>query len=134
MVDILLSRIANTREGMFGVLSWYGRPFAVSLEDEWKYNQPNVSCIPAGTYKCNRVKSPKFGDTFEVMYVQGRSHILFHKGNTEDDTEGCILVGEQFGTLFDKTAILSSSAGFKEFKQLTADVDGFSLAIRDYWL
>ena len=131
-IDMLLSRVATNDSGTFGVLSWEGQPFAVSLEDKWRHNKKFMSCIPAGTYTCRRIHSPKFGDTFQVMNVQGRSHILFHKGNTTDDTEGCILIGEEFGVLTGEPAVLSSKKGFSGFQRLTAEIESFNLAIRDY--
>ncbi len=51
------------------------------------------SLIPAGVYKCKPYSGTKFKDVYEVCDVPGRSAILFHSGNTEADTLGCILVG-----------------------------------------
>ena len=126
-----LIRVAsNELNGTCGVLLDGEVPFALTLEPPWKDNQPNVSCIPNRGYICKRVNSPKFGDTFEVMNVAGRSHILFHKGNYTKDTLGCILVGEQFESLSHQTcAIASSSKGFKEFKSRVLGLDLFELAI-----
>jgi len=63
------------------------------------------------------------------MGVEGRSHILFHKGNTEEDTQGCILIAEQFGYLNGKVAVLSSKAGFNEFMFKMTGIDAFLLII-----
>ena len=134
MIDLLLYRVASNGKGTFGVLLWRHQPFALSLEDQWKNNKRRMSCIPAGTYSCKRVNSPKFGDTFEVTGVQGRTHILFHKGNTHKDTEGCILIGEEFGSLNGEPAVLASRKGFVEFQKLTSNLDSFILGIRDYWV
>lgn len=92
-------------------------------------NQQNISCIPAGTYICKRVISPKFGETFEVTYVPGRSHILFHKGNLAEDTHGCIIVGEYFDPLYGEHAVLSSGKAFKEFFAILDGIDEFTLVI-----
>lgn len=96
MKTFRLKRISGTPQAVFGALIEDGIPFVVTLEEPWLNNQRGASCIPVGAYVCRRVISPKFGDTFEVTNVPGRSHILFHKGNTTDDTEGCILVGALF--------------------------------------
>lgn len=133
MIDLLLSRIATNDNGTFGVLLWNYQPFALSLEDPWRNNKRGMSCIPAGTYSCKRVNSPKFGDTFEVTDVQSRTHILFHKGNTHEDTEGCILIGEEFGVLTGEPALLASRKGFAEFQSLTSNMESFILGIREYW-
>lgn len=107
-------------------------PFALTLERPWKNNQRNISCIPVGGYICKRIQSPKFGDTFEVQKVPGRSEILFHKGNIDDDTHGCILVGEMFEPLGSENAIRASRQGFKEFLWRTADKDFFTLKIEEH--
>jgi len=127
---MILKRVAATADGTFGVLIDGDTPFAVTLEREWQGNRAEVSCIPAGVYACKRVASPRFGDTFEVTGVPGRSHILFHSGNTEDDSKGCILVAEQFGNINGKTAVQVSREGFAEFLARLMGVDEFVVEIK----
>jgi Family of unknown function (DUF5675) len=51
--------------------------------------------IPAGTYPIKLLESPRFGIvTPHVQNVPGRSFIEIHPGNSPEDTEGCLLVGE----------------------------------------
>jgi len=126
---MILKRIASNSDGVFGVLIHENRPFALTLERPWLDNVKSLSCIPAGQYRCERVDSPHFGNTFEVTNVPDRTHILFHKGNIEDDTHGCILVGEQFEPLNGKDAILSSKKGFEEFLSKMKGIDSFPLTI-----
>jgi len=114
-----LIRIARTAEATYGVLIQGSIPFAVTLERPWRDNKRGESCIQAGTYQCKRVKSPKFGDTFEVCDVPGRTAILFHKGNLSDDSHGCILVGEQFNNVTGRPGITASADGFAEFLKIT---------------
>lgn len=64
-----------------------------TLELPWKDNARRVSCIPEGTYRVTRHNSRKFGNTFWVREVQGRSGILIHAGNFNYHTLGCVLVG-----------------------------------------
>jgi hypothetical protein len=118
---VTLLRVGQSERGTFGVLRYGPVPFALTLEEPWRNNEVGVSCIPPGRYVCQRVRSPKFGDTFEVTQVPDRTHILFHKGNTLDDTQGCILVAEEFSGTFDKPRVVSSQRGFSE---LLALVDG----------
>jgi hypothetical protein len=115
MKSICLKRVAYTDDGVFGVLIDGNIPFALTLEETWKDNQKEISCIPTGVYICQRVTSPKFGGTFQVMDVPNRDHILFHKGNTTEETLGCILVGEQFEPVDVRYGIWHSGKGFKEF-------------------
>ena len=116
---MVLKRIVSNADGTFGVLlDMSGTiPFALTLEDKWKDNAPFESCIPSGVYDCKRIHSLKFGETFEVVKVVNRTNILFHAGNIDEDTQGCILIGEEFGELYGKTAILSSRRGFNEFME-----------------
>lgn len=142
MKTLDLIRLSTGADGTFGVLLDQGIPFAITLEEEWLYNARDISCIPEGYYTCERIVSPKFGDTFEVKKVQGRSSILFHKGNTEINTQGCILIGESFGKLWAlddekgtkemQPAILQSWKGFAEFMDKFKLVDSFIIQISWY--
>ena len=128
---IQLFRIAQSPVATYGVLLYEGIPFTLTLERPWLFNMKNVSCIPVGTYRAARVQSPKHGNTFQVQGVPGRDGINFHKGNHEDDTEGCILVGEQFEIVEGKPGIAASSLGFPQFLELLKDVNEFVLEITD---
>jgi len=64
-----------------------------TLELPWKDNARRVSCIPEGTYRVDKHNSVKFGKTFWVREVEGRTGILIHAGNYHWHTLGCILVG-----------------------------------------
>ena len=124
-----LVRFPSIQAGTFGVLLDEALPFCLTVERPWLNNQRNISCIPAGNYLCRRVESPKFGNTFEVMNVPGRSEILFHKGNIMDDSHGCIVVGEQFEPLDGKPAVLASGKAHEEFLGRLKETDFFSLEI-----
>jgi hypothetical protein len=117
-------RVAKNLEAIYGVLIQGSIPFAVTLEDPLLW-------IRAGAYKCGRVNSPRFGNTFEVKDVSGRTHILFHKGNTEEDTRGCILVGESFNPVLGRPGITSSKEGFAEFLNITSTTNEFPLEITE---
>jgi len=110
-----LIRVSYSKQGTFGVLLDEDIPFCVTLERPWLNNKRNISCIPSGSYLCKRITSSKFGETFKISDVPGRSHILFHKGNISEDTHGCIILGEEFGFLKNEVAVLSSGRAFQEF-------------------
>lgn len=63
----------------------------------WPYTGiklPGVTAIPAGRYRLSLVKSTRFGRYLPaVCDVPGFTGILFHAGNWQEDTQGCILVG-----------------------------------------
>lgn len=127
-----IKRVASTPDGVFGVILYDGMPFALTAERPWLDNQSNISCIPEGEYFCHRVKSPKFGDTFEVQNVPGRTHILFHRGNIpKKDSHGCILIGEMFEPVNGKPAVQSSAKGYGEYKQMVEGLDSHYLNINN---
>lgn len=95
------------------------------------FNARGISCIPASTYLVIRVLSPKHGNTFQVQAVPNRDGINFHKGNLWDDTEGCILVGEQFEPVKGQPGIVASTAGFAQFLELLKGHDEFELTIKE---
>jgi hypothetical protein len=133
-------RSVYTDDGTFGTLSLDGVPFAVTLENPWINNQPFVSCIPAGTYRAKRCRSsaeydyrdsPKYGNTFVIENVENRSKILFHWGNLEKHTQGCILVGSYFGQLGSEPAVLNSRRAFNIMMKKLKNVESFTCMIRD---
>lgn len=129
MIYLDLIRVGQSGRGTFGVLRNGEVPFALTLEPPWRNNLSNLSCIPAGKYLCRRVRSTRFGWTFQVQDVPERTHVLFHRGNAPEDTEGCILVGEEFSGTWDKPRIASSERGFMEFMNLLNDEQEFTLRI-----
>lgn len=143
----VLMRLADSPHGVFGHLYLYndagGRvEYWCSAEEDWLENQSNISCIPAGTYTCQRSVFHKHNTpTFEVAGVPGRSRILFHTGNTEEDSQGCILLGQDFGALAVrdeddplsptrlKWAVVRSRSAFNEFMVALTGVTTFPLEV-----
>jgi hypothetical protein len=117
--------------GTFGVLRIQKEVFCVTLEPPDYLNEKSISCIPAQQYLCSKIKSPRFGDTYEVRHVPERSNVLFHPGNLVKDTEGCILLAAFFGKLKGDRAVLNSGATFKEFLKVMAPYDTFHLTVRE---
>lgn len=122
-----LKRVAVLNDGAFGVLMNKGIPFAVTLERT--YEPGNTVKIGNGFHECHRSRYNKGGyDTFEIT-VPGHDHILFHKGNTELHSDGCVLVAESFAVMGDKPGIALSAGGFAEFMKRVEDVDSFILEV-----
>ena len=121
----------NADHGTFGVMRIQKQVFCVTLEPADLLNKANVSSIPAQQYWCHRMVSPRFGETFEVQNVPGRTHILFHSGNTDDNTEGCILIAQHFGKIGKNRAILNSGETWTRFMNKMADFPGFHLTIKE---
>ena len=126
---MILKRIEHTDKCTRGVLLIDGEIFCVTLENPWKDNIPNISCIPTGLYQVERRLSPKWGDSFTVQDVNDRTHIVIHRGNVEANTKGCILLGRSFGYLGGEPAVLTSKPTVKEFMEWMGGIDSFSLKI-----
>jgi len=117
---LTIKRIALNPDSVLGVILDETTPFALTLERPWLDNRPSISCIPKGEYTIKRVVKLKHGECFQVMDVPNRTDILIHKGNFVEDSEGCILIGEQFedilSTKADKvvTSIQRSGVAYSE--------------------
>lgn len=125
-MTVHLIRSESSDFGTFGALCIRDDILMVG-ELPWKDNQPNISCIPTGTYACDWVISPRFGGTYQVLNVPGRSHILFHVGNfvgdrekgLRSDSDGCIVVGTKLGMINGQRAVLNSRVAMGRFIDLT---------------
>ena len=134
MIPILeLIRLETSKVyGTLGILKINKKVFCCTLEESDCENELNISSIPTGQYVCRRYSSAKYRNTFEVISVTGRSGILFHAGNTEEDTQGCILVGDRFDKLSShERAVLNSGNTFDRFMNKLDDYIEFHLTITE---
>lgn len=123
--SIRLVRTETSDEGTFGEL-FVGSTRFVTGELPWRNNERNKSCIPAGRYLLRRVDSPKFGPTWEITNVPGRTHILFHAANyfgdeskgLRSDVDGCVGLGMIYGELNGQRAVLNSRSAVDQFEAL----------------
>jgi hypothetical protein len=142
-------RNADTVFGVFGyldILADDGKRVLrlCTAEDDWLDNAVGQSAIPAGRYRCKRTVWHKTNTpTYEITGVPGRSRILFHWGNTEEDVEGCVMLGLAFGALDvpdedapDKARKTkwgikggTSRAAFDQFMATIAGVEAFTLDV-----
>jgi hypothetical protein len=68
---------------------------SMSLEEIRKIKAPHETAIPTGIYTVIVNMSPaKKRMLPRLLDVPGFSGILIHRGNTKNDSSGCILVGE----------------------------------------
>lgn len=106
-----LLRYSTSEESTLGILNTFDQGRRVflcyTLEDEWHPEKIHGETrIPDGTYEIKLRKtggfhqrySERFPDIHKGMLwlqnVPGFEYILIHIGNFDDNTEGCILVGD----------------------------------------
>lgn len=133
--SLLLKRVDHREWGTYGVLIGPKGPFIVTLERPYTDGFGKLSYIRAGVYPCKRVNSPKFGWTYEIAGVAGRSAILFHAGNWVDDSRGCVLTGTTFdpvGGSDGKSGVTGSKMAFDELMDLLDGVPSFTLTVADF--
>jgi hypothetical protein len=131
-MKILTLARSYTPYGVWGRLSMPSGLTLCTLERPWENNERELSCIPPGSYECIRIDSPKFADTFEVIDVVNRSHILFHVGNDINDSKGCILVGQRMAIESNRLKIYESEKGFNEFMSELKKTKRFRVKISSY--
>ncbi|WP_018124960.1 DUF5675 family protein [Desulfovibrio oxyclinae] len=137
MIHCVILRDIHTGEATLGRLRFEGdtEDFCFTLEEPWKDNRTYISCIPAGRYRCRRRWSSRFGrELFEVSDVPGRTAILIHAGNTTDDIEGCVLLGESRDVgnrYFGKPAVLESRSAMTRFMERLHGVNAFDLTVEE---
>jgi hypothetical protein len=95
--------------------------------------------IYAGTFECVRGKHRLHGmaedfETFEITGVADHSNLLFHWGNWNENSEGCVLVGEFIAEGYRPGAphtemITNSRVVFAAFMKLQEGVDQFTLEV-----
>lgn len=102
-----------------------------TLERSWKGNSPFISCIPKGLYRVKWSFSLKLLQyTYQVLNVPYRSGIRLHKGNFFFNTDGCIILGDNFVDLNKdgKLDIINSTITLGKFVTLM-DKKDFQLEI-----
>lgn len=135
-MNLKLIRDWRGAEGIFGQIYAAGSPIKLfsTLEHAYPYDSSNMSFtakVAPGSYVCNRHAPNRLPyETFEIMNVpdfQGNpvSGILFHVGNFNRDSEGCILLGMRSSN----NAVIDSKVAFDQFMELQKGCDSFLIEI-----
>ena len=122
-----LKRVAIHEYGAFGVLLKNNIPFAVTLERT--FEPDNHTVVPTGMVLCKRSHYYKGGYPTYELQIEGHSRVLFHRGNLEQHSVGCILVAESFAVFGDKPGVSDSKHGFAEFMILAKGVPEFNIEV-----
>ena len=68
---------------------------AMSLDEILSKKRKGITAIPTGKYDVILTFSPRFKRVLPLLLnVKGYEGVRVHAGNTNKDTEGCLLVGE----------------------------------------
>ena len=106
-MKLLLKRIALKEKYTIGKLYIDGVAFCETLEDRvidtdksgrFEGDEKKTygeTAIPYGTYKVTITLSPRFRRWLPLLHdVPNFEGVRIHRGNTPEDTHGCILVGQ----------------------------------------
>lgn len=135
--ELVLQREESSDAGTYGTLRFPDGSTLNTLELPWKDNQPKISSIPPGTYKCKTRSTSNHGEAYELQGVPGRSGVLIHAGNSagsadkgmKADSQGCILLGMDRGTKGGQKIITASKVAMKMFHEKMGN-QPFKLTIR----
>ena len=131
-MDLVLNRLERQSQGVFSTL--VGTSTLYTCEHAYQDPAGNwFAKVANGIYTCVRGMHTLDGvhwfSTFEITGVVGHTGILFHSGNTEMDSDGCVLLGLGFSTLNGMKDVYSSVAGFAAFSSWQAGCDSFQLTV-----
>jgi hypothetical protein len=130
-MDLTLTRQSSNSWGIVSLLTDInGTQLAVTLEHAYENDGEYYPKIPSGSYSCQRGMHQLAGmaqpfETFEITGVIGHTNILFHAGNYNKDSEGCVLLGTTLGI----DMILNSREAFQNFMITQENVDEFTLEV-----
>lgn len=99
---LTLKRNGSNKQATIGKLYVDDVFFCYTLEDVQRAVKiKHESAIPKGTYKVIISMSPRFKRLLPLLInVPGFDGIRIHPGNTAQDTDGCILVGQYTNEVF----------------------------------
>ena len=117
-MDIYVVRFTFGPDDTGGIVFVNGVAEAFSLEDEQREEKVyGETCIPEGTYRCGLRTEGGFHNRYaqrfannpdidhigmiQILDVPDFEYILFHCGNDDDDTAGCVLVAEELRVKLD---------------------------------
>jgi hypothetical protein len=149
----ILQRFSDNRDSTLGILLKIivsaGKERTVFqayvLEDQFQLTKvPKESRIPAGIYNVDiqkaetpktlayRQKYPWFKNHLEVKNVEGFVGIYIHIGNSDENTDGCLLLGDNAdNNVIGPGSISNSTAAFKRFYESVYPHLPVTLIIRD---
>lgn len=133
MLQYHLERKIYSSSAILGI--WYDhnkKELCRTLENPWIRNIIKISCIPEGKYQCKKFTGKKYKDVWIINDVNRRSYILIHNGNLEKHTQGCVLVGSNWGFLQDELAVLNSRKTLDKLRSILPNEFELEISRKDY--
>jgi hypothetical protein len=132
-MELITKIIAETAEETVSELFIDGKPYGFILEDQFReVKVKHDTRIPKGTYELKLRKwgghhqryTDKFPDfhigMIQVINVPNFQHILFHIGNTDRDTSGCLLNGTKWHEKNGRLMVTESTKAYIRFYKKVA--------------
>ena len=119
-----LKRLHRTDKSTIGELTIDGKFECYTLEDiERDVKIKSETAIPKGTYKVIINQSNRFKRLMPLLLnVPNFEGVRIHAGNTNHDTEGCILVGRTRGVDFIGQSRKAYDSLFKKMQEAKEDI------------
>ena len=137
-MNLILTRNYARGDGIFSTLTdSLGNEIAKTLEHSYSDGNGGFEPkIPPGQYNCVRgmhrlEKMTHDFETFEITGVDGHSNLLFHVGNFNKDSTGCVLVGGSLESDDSPCWVCHSRDAFYHFMKLQTVCNQFILTVID---
>ena len=155
MLELLCRRISSGDESTLGTLfdtTDLDKPEFLCYILEDQFNEPKIpgeTRIPAGRYKITLRNeggmTQRYGKRFPGLHkgmiwlldVPGFTFIYMHIGNKDDDSEGCLLVGDgQISNVEERGQIMSSVIAYRRlYARIVSQIEANSdvwITVEDY--
>jgi Family of unknown function (DUF5675) len=130
-MTLTLTRKDFRDDGIFSELTdEKGNFVAVTLE----HSYDSLPKLYDGTFSCirgvHRLHNNVPFETFEITGIQGHTGVLFHVGNYNSDSDGCVLVGDDVKDMDNGSRMIAHSMiAFSKFMALLEKVNEFTLVV-----
>lgn len=143
-MKLTVIRYSDNDNSTLGLLFLDNKFECYTLEDQYQTKKVyKETRIPAGTYKIKlrkegshhlryNIKFPEFHNgMLELQDVKDFQYILIHIGNTDDDTAGCLIVGNSINNNQITKGFISNSTGayVNLYKKVVTEAENDNLEI-----